>query len=140
MANARKKLETWLRASGYVTSRNGIDFDRAADALGIGRRSMIRYLNGDAEVPSYLSMLVDAREAYMAERAIIVTFKPLKSNPGRGAVTITVVQDEAPDDDGDHCSIEELVSATKMTFVDAMERAKDEALKRGCEVHCKFQG
>lgn len=51
-----KQLEKWCRRWGYVTSRDGIDYQVAADALGISRRSMIMYVKGEAEIPRYLEL------------------------------------------------------------------------------------
>lgn len=52
-----KKLEKWCRDHGFVTSRGGIDFDAAGEALGIGRRSIIRYLRDDEkDIPAYVGL------------------------------------------------------------------------------------
>lgn len=52
-----KKLEKWCKDHGFVTSRGGIDFDAAGDALGIGRRSLIRYLReGTQDIPPYVGL------------------------------------------------------------------------------------
>ena len=127
VTNAQKKLETWLRDNSHTTSRDGIDFDRASEALGIGRRSLVRYLTGESEIPPYLSMLVDARTAYTAERAIIVQFKPMKSDPNRGMVTLITLDEESDDITG----YKELLTNAKMTRVEALQRGSEEAMRRG---------